>query len=63
MTRKHAELLAKVLRLLNQHPRFVPGDRRLRFDSYTVAAEVAAVLTKGGYDVVARTELIDSLRR
>lgn len=63
MTRKHAELLCKIHRLLNDHPRFGPGDRRLRFDSYSVAAEVGEVLAKAGYDVVARAQVMDDLRR
>lgn len=63
MTHKHAVLLAKILRLLNDHPRFSPGDRKLGFDSYDVAREVGDVLTKGGYDVAARAKLIDDLRR
>lgn len=63
MTRKHAELLIKIHRLLNQHPRFGPGDRRLRFDSYSVVAELDEVLTRAGYDVTARAQIIDEMRR
>lgn len=63
MTRRQAELLIKIHCLLNAHPRFGPGDRRLPFDSYSVAAEVGEVLTKAGYDVAARAQVIDGLRR
>lgn len=38
-----AELLARVLMLLNEKPRFGPRDRRLRFDSYSLASDIEAL--------------------
>lgn len=63
MAHNDAVLLAKVLRLLNDHPRFGPRDRRLPFDSYSVAAEVTQRLDRGGYDAAIWPNLLNGLRR
>lgn len=63
MTRNQKVMLVKALHLLNQQPRFRAADKRLRFDSYTVASEIAATLDKAGCGVVARAAIISELRR
>jgi hypothetical protein len=50
MTHQEAVTLAKALRLLDDQPRFGPRDRRLQFDSYSVAADIEATLRAAGYD-------------
>lgn len=44
-----AALMAKALALLNDKPRFGPRDRRLPFDSYSLAAEISSRLIAAGY--------------
>jgi len=63
MTRAQAETLAKALRLMNDHPRFAPRDRRLPFDSYSVAEELEELLRRNGYSGTAPNKLLDNLRR
>ena len=43
--------MLKVIMLLNEHPRFGPKDRRLRFDSYSLASALEDVLKTHGVDV------------
>lgn len=50
MTHQQAAIIARALRLLNEKPRFGPRDRRLNFDSYSVAAELSEMLRKSGRD-------------
>ena len=50
MTHSDAQVLASALRLLNDKPRFGPRDRRLAFDSYSVASQLTALLKRSGYD-------------
>ena len=45
-----AELLAKALCLLNDKPRFGPRDRRLPFDSYSLAADITVRLKQAHLD-------------
>lgn len=47
--RDTAALLQRVIILLNDKPRFGPRNRRYRFDSYSVAAEVTRLVTQAGY--------------
>lgn len=50
MTHSDAQVLACALRLLNDKPRFGPRDRRLAFDSYSVASQLTAMLQRAGYN-------------
>ena len=45
-----AELLAQAVMLLNDHPRFKPKTHRMKFDSYTVAADLSAAMRKHGFN-------------
>ena len=45
-----AELLAQAVMLLNDHHRFKPKTHRMRFDSYSVAADLSSVMRKHGFD-------------
>jgi hypothetical protein len=50
MTFSDAQVLASALYLLNAKPRFGPLDRRLAFDSYSVAADIEKLLRRAGYE-------------
>jgi hypothetical protein len=63
MTRSQAETLAKALRLLDDQPRFGPRDRKLPFDSYSVAGELTEILKRNGYSPAAVNKMLDNLRR
>jgi len=43
------ETIAAVVLLLNEKPRFGPRNRRLHFDSYSLAANLSAAITKHGF--------------
>lgn len=50
MDKATARALARALHLLNDKPRFGPRNRRLPFDSYSVASEIEAALAAAGID-------------
>lgn len=47
-----ARLLVSALVLFNDAPRFGPRNRRVRVDSYSVAANITAALRAAGWDPV-----------
>jgi hypothetical protein len=49
LTKQDAETLAKVIVLLNGTPRHAPRDRRLHFDSYSLAGDLTHLLERSGY--------------
>ena len=60
LTRRDAELIAKALLIINEKPRFGPNDRRLGFDSYSLAGGLTDMLHRAGYD---ERELMHNLPR
>lgn len=42
--------IAAVVMLLNEKPRFGPSNRRLKFDSYSLAADLTAAIRAHGYN-------------
>ena len=50
MTLADARALVKVLLLLNDKPRFGFRNRRMRFDSYSAASEIEALLERHGFN-------------
>jgi len=45
-----ADLLVRILILLNDQPRFAPKDRRLHYDSYSLASEITDTLKRNGWN-------------
>lgn len=45
-----AELVAQAIMLLNDHPRFNPKTHRMKFDSYSVAADLSATMRRHGFE-------------
>ena len=44
------ELLAQAVMLFNEKPRFGPRNRRLHFDSYSLAADLSTAIKKHGFN-------------
>ena len=44
------EVLAQAVMLLNDKPRFGPRNRRLHFDSYSVAADLSKAILRHGFN-------------
>lgn len=44
------ELVARAIMLLNDKPRFGPCNRRLHFDSYSVAADLSEAVRRHGFE-------------
>ena len=49
ITRHDADILVRCLILLNGQPRFAPRDRRLHYDSYSMAVEIDQLLRRTGW--------------
>ena len=50
LTKGDAELITKAIILLYGPPRFGTNDRRLQFDSVSVAADLITTLHRAGFD-------------